>query len=460
MKTKKLVSLAVASVLSVSMLAGCGGSKDGKVSISIGNSPVEGQAGYENYMSKIESFSEAHPEWDVDVSTYVYSTDNFMAKAAAKQLPTSWVSPLTEIQSISNAGYCADVSENLKKAGLYDVIDESVLEIISGDNGEVWGIPTGFYAQGLHINKKLFKQAGLVNEDGTVKVPQTYDEIAEFSKIIKEKTGAAGLVLPTTDNYGGWHFINVAWSYGTEFMKQNDDGTWTATFDSDEFKSAVEWLYDLKWESDGLPEGVAVGPDEMFKLFATDQAAMIIAGPPCSDFVTKYDMAIEDIACVSLPACPEGRYAQTGGGVIMFDANATEEQIDAAIAWEMEYHGANIEITDEALQAKEDDLIVAQERGSIILPQDAMPMYKNRVGEDKLAELRQKYTNVDIKDYEDYFDFSKVTLRAEEPVCCQQLYAVMDKAIQEVLSNKDVNIDELIKTSVSDFQNNNLDNLK
>lgn len=48
---------------------------------------------------------------------------------------------------------------------------------------------------GLYINKPLFTKAGLVNEDGSVKVPQTYEELAEFAGIIKEKTVGGYLYL-------------------------------------------------------------------------------------------------------------------------------------------------------------------------------------------------------------------------------------------------------------------------
>ena len=77
-----------------------------------------------------------------------------------------------------------------------------------------------------------------------------------------------------------------------------------------------------------------------------------------------------------------------------------------------------------------------------------------------MKELRKKYSNVDENDYKDYFDMSKVTLRAEEPVCCQELYAVLDNIVQEVLVNKDADIDALVKTAASDFQKNSLDNIK
>ncbi len=35
----------------------------------------------------------------------------------------------------------------------------------------------------------------------------------ETAKVIREKTGKAGYALPTINNQGGWHFMNIAWSW-------------------------------------------------------------------------------------------------------------------------------------------------------------------------------------------------------------------------------------------------------
>ena len=466
MKTKKLLAIILTLALAVTALAGCGGeaenggNSDGKISITIGNAPVEGQANYESYMERMAEFKAAHPEWDVEPSSFTYDTKNFMVKAAADQLPTSYLTWFTEVKVISEAGYCKDISKNLEETGLINILNEDVLKVVSGENGEIWGLPSGAYAQGLHINKRLFKEAGLVNEDGTVKAPQTYDELAEMAKTVKEKTGVPGFAIPATNNCGGWHLMNIAWSYGTEFMK-NENGKWIATFDSPEFKAACQWLYDMKWKYNAMPEGANLDQATLYQTFGTEQTAMMFSNPPTNDLATKYDMPIEEIACVSMPGGPKGRYAQTGGEIIMFNLNATDEEVNAALTWYIEQQGFDFEITDESLEKSEKSLQDSLDAGNIILPVTSPLRVKiNRENEEKLDELQKKYSNVDEKDYADYLAFDKVTLRAEEPMCCQELYAVLDGVVQEILVNKDVDIDAIVKTAASDFQKNSLDNVK
>lgn len=455
---RKIISALMTIALATSMLSGCG-SKNEKVSITIGNWPTKEQTSYEVVQKRLEEFKTAHPEWDVETSEFVYDTKSFTTTAAGGRLPTVWAAPFTEIELIADAGYCADISDNIKEIGLDKIINPELLELVTGENGEIWGLPHGAYAQGLTINKKLFKEAGLVNADGTIMVPKTYDELAEFAATIKEKTGKAGFTIPTMSNQGGWNFINIAWSYGTEFMKQGDDGKWIATFDSDEFKSALKWLYDMKWVHNAFPDDNFVDHNKRMQYLGTYQAAMTIAGPVEQSLVTKYDMDMADIACTRLPEGPAGRFSQTGGAVEFFDANATDDEINAALRWYVEYGGFAMEIDEETVKKEEEATIASLEAGKIVLPKLAFPDFINRDGEEKLDEIRQKYANVDYADYSDYYSFDNVALRAEEPVCCQQLYAVMDSLIQEILTNKDVDIDEAVAIAVNDFQKNHLDNL-
>ena len=65
-----------------------------------------------------------------------------------------------------------------------------------------------------------------------------------------------------------------------------------------------------------------------------------------------------------------------------------------------------------------------------------------------------------VKLYNDFVaDLGDCELKAEEPVCAQELYATLDSCIQEVLVNKDADCAALIKKAASDFQSNYLDNV-
>lgn len=82
---------------------------------------------------------------------------------------------------------------------------------------------------------------------------------------------------------------------------------------------------------------------------------------------------------------------------------------------------------------------------------------KDRVNQEK--EAVAEYVNINPDDYKDYYEFEGVTLKPEEPQCCQQLYSVLDSCIQEVITNENADCAELIKTAANDFQKNHLDKM-
>lgn len=231
MKKGKILSIVLAALMAVGTLSGCGQKKsdDGKVSLSVGNWPDESKPSeVKNMKEKQEEFMKENPDINIIPDTYQYDTKTFTMKAAAKQLPNMFVTYFTEVQQIIKSGTAADLTDFVKKHGWDKDYNEKVFDYCKDENGKIYALPQSCYAQGLYINKALFTKAGLVNDDGSPKVPDTYEELAEYAKIIKEKTGKAGYVIPTINNCGGWHFLisvghlvlNLKNSVTTEHGKQ------------------------------------------------------------------------------------------------------------------------------------------------------------------------------------------------------------------------------------------------
>ena len=77
-------------------------------------------------------------------------------------------------------------------------------------------------------------------------------------------------------------------------------------------------------------------------------------------------------------------------------------------------------------------------------------------------EQNVKEANVNINHFRLYNEFVEncpAEIQAEEPVCCQELYGILDSCIQNVLNNKDADCAAVVKKANSDFQTNYLDNL-
>lgn len=463
MNFKKTISLALVAMIAVMCASGC--KKDpnevaGKINIRVGMWPTDAQTeALELYNKAKDEFMEKYPDINIIPDTLGQDPQAFKMKAAAGQLPNLFKPWLTEFNQIVSDGYAADITDIAKDYGYYEAMNPDLMDLVKGADGKLYALPTEVSVQGLYLNKKLFREAGLVNADGSMMVPDSYEEIAEFAKIIKDKTGQAGVLVATNNNVGGWLFLNIAWSYGVEFLVQNDDGTWKATFDTPEMREALQYIKDLKWKYDVLLDDTVIDQLGMYQYFGTYQGAIMIANPPCSYLTAQYEMNIDDIFVTKMPEGPKGRYSQIGANIWMFSSESTPEQIDACMKWLEFMYAYSVNISDEQianLEATYADLIA---NNGIITDQDPFDIWVKPALLEKTRAARAKYTNVKHENYEQYYGFEDVIIKPEPAVCAQEMYAIIDRCIQEVITNENADIDSLVKTACNDFQVNHLDKL-
>lgn len=461
---KRVMSAALAAALAVCMTAGCSGSDkkggtSGEVSIKIGGWPSSESASYEKYESMKKEFMEQNPGIKVETDTWGFDLNTFLPKAASGQLPDIYITSFTEIKRIIDSGYAADVTKYMDKYDYTKYLRDDVKELISKDE-KLYAVPQDAYVMGLYINLNLFKKAGLLNGDGTPKVPKTWEELAQTAKTIKEKTGVPGFTMPTMQNCGGWHFLNMAWGYGTsrEFMEQVD-GKWKANFATPETAAALQFVKDLKYKYNAIPENALMEHNEMVKMFATDRTAMMIATPPQDALTQTHKMDKNNIAIASMPAGPKGKFTQMGGNLRVFKNGLSDEQMDACFKW-LDYIGVSPNISEESKKSCEDLMKIDAESGKMIGVKN-FSMWKQEGGAPAVEkfqnELIDKYTNVDPKMFEDFQKFDELTIVPEPPINCQQLYNIIDGCIQGVLLKPDSDPAALLKKAQDDFQINYLD---
>ena len=460
-KKMKVVAMMLSGVIAMSVMGGCGKSADkdenGKVMVSIGGWPSKEGTSKDNYEKQKAEYEQANPQFTIVPDNWTFDLKTFYAKAAGGQLPILYTTHFTEASQLISAGYAADLTDTLKKHNIYDSFNKDIIKLLSKDD-KVYGFPIGAYALSISGNVDMMTAAGLVEADGTPKQPKDWNELAEFAVKIKQATGKPGFAIPTSNNCGGWIFMPIAWSYGVEFMKKDGD-KWVATFNTSEAAAALQYIKDLKWKYDVFPSNVLIDQSEYHKLFGTGNVGMIIEGD-VSKRVMTYGMTKDQIAMMAMPSGPKKHVTLLGGTLFAVSNKATEDQIDGALKWaEMSYtpflsdkYKANLEKSTNASLEK-GELIGIKE---ISTWNDTAETIKYR--NDYIDSKANINTN-HIKLYNDFLaNPGDCELRAEESVCAQELYSVLDNCIQEVLTNKDADCAALLEKANADFQKNYLDN--
>ncbi|SET84857.1 ABC transporter substrate-binding protein [Lacrimispora sphenoides] len=467
-KMKRLVSMLMCLLLVATTLVGCkknetsavaastegaaAGAPVEKFQIKLGIWPEDTLTDdvklHEGY---VKTFNAAHPNVEVIPAYYKYATDTFVSLAESGNLPTIFDTWFTEPQKLINGGFVADITDELKARGWDAAMNPSIRDMLSKD-GRIYGLPRDGYALGLMLNVELFEEAGLVDANGSPQYPKTWDELAKTAKIIKDKTGQAGLCLLAKDGAGGWHFSNIAWGFGATFTLLKD-GKYAANVNSPEAIAAMEYVKSLKWDYDVLtadPTNEDWGTG--FGALGTGTAAMYIAANDAVNQPTQVNgLPVDKLSIVPIPAGPKGQYSLSGGTPYMFSKDATPEQINAALDY-LEIMGKAPVATDVAIAGMKADDQNKVNNNVPVIPR--FPCWVDQKVLDAETAVTEEYSNVDMKLYNDYFNIIKTSgnLRAEEPGSAQDLYAELTKVLQAVITDKNADIPALMKTANDNYQ--------
>lgn len=471
----KKFMLLIVSIIVLVIMTGC--KKDNRIKITIGMWPEQFLTEDVKMFKEWERlFEEDYPEYDIVDQPYTYSVDTFFPMAQSGLTPTVFQTWFTEPEKLIKNGFVKDITKHLKELGWYDKMDPEMREQLSKD-GKVYGVPRDGYGLGLLINLSIFEEVGLVDdwdgdgvldivdENGNPRYPTTFEELKETASYITrvekelyEKT-VAGLVILSANNNGGWQFSNIAWNFGAELQVQDKDGNWVANLNSPEAIAALEWIKEMRWEEETLPASASLTYSDWYNYIATGRAAMCFAGSDAISMpITNYNMDKNHIAFVPMPKGPNGeQYSLFGGTPYMFSANATDEQIIGALKF-LEYMGRSPETSEVSKQSMRVGMETAVKKGMPILP-----TIKPWINEDYLSYmdlLEKQYVNVNMANFQDFYDTFEEIRKPEEPFYTQEMYEILDACLQQVLTSETANPSALLTSANSQFQTQYLNKVK
>lgn len=428
--------------------------------ITLGNWPAD--TAPESELALFEGYkavmAQQYPNVTLVPDYYSYSLSNYVAMAKGGTAPSIFQPPFTDPQLLISQGLVGDITDALEACGVLDKFSPSYLEMLADEDGRIYGLPRDGYVLGLHINIDLFREAGLVDEEGLPIYPTTLQELAEYGQIIKEKTGKAGLVFPASETYGGWLFTNIAWNFGcvgeSALEYQDETGRWVCNFTSEQCIAAMNYIRDLRWKYDILnADATTTDWAGAHSALGTGEAAMNFAADDSVDQPTaNKGLALESFALVPFPAGTEGRYALAGGTCYMFSPDITDDQATALMAY-LKILGKLPFLDDDIIAGMRADYAAKADRGAPVLP--AISAWNDEEYNSAKQAIIDEYCNVDMRLYNDFFDSiseGTITLKAEEPVFAQQLYRELTAVIQRVITRENADVEKALREAQESFQ--------
>ena len=428
--------------------------------ITLGNWPADTAPAaekelFENYRA---TMAKQYPNVTLVPAYYSYSLSNYVSMAKGGTAPSIFQPPFTDPQLLISQHLVGDVTDALEEFGVLDQFSPSYVEMLADENGRIYGLPRDGYVLGMHINIELFREAGLVDDEGLPLYPKTLQELAEYGQIIREETGKAGLVFPASETYGGWLFTNIAWNFGCVGEKaleyQEADGRWVCNFTSPECIAAMEYMRDLRWEYDILnADATTTDWAGAHSLLGTGEAAMNFAADDSVDQPTaNKGLPVSDFALIPFPAGPEGRYALAGGTCYMFAPDITEDQAIALMAY-LKILGKLPFLDEDIISGMRADYAAKRDRGAPVLP--AISAWNDEEYNAAKQTIVDEYCNVDMRLYNDFFDSiseGTITLKSEEPVFAQQLYRELTAVVQRVITKEGADVEKALRKAEESFQ--------
>lgn len=218
---------------------------------------------------------------------------------------------------------------------------------VEGDNiidGQVISAP--MYGRGanwiqLYINNKVFRDAGLTDAKGKVRVPKTWEEQRRYAKQILERSSGKVYGLGFAGKGGDFPLFTQAFSIKTSGAPTAEYGflnykTGRYEYASNSvFRAWFEHWITMKEDGSFFPESISLNDEQIRVPFTQNRYGMLVSGGWIPNSLKAIDPNFTDYTIASLPTL-KGRATtfmpETGGGRQIAVSSQTK---NADAAWKL-----------------------------------------------------------------------------------------------------------------------------
>ncbi|MFS0821658.1 ABC transporter substrate-binding protein [Bacillus sp. 1P02SD] len=298
---KMFRKLLVVSIALMVILAGCssGNSNGDKKSESNGVTelsywvPFSGSDG-EFMEAMVKKYNESQDE--VKVQFMNSNWDNYYPKLktalVSNSAPDIAVAHVSRFSELLPTGKVEALDELASEAGLdWSTYGENQVEAVIRD-GKHYAVPLDTHAVIMYYNKKYLGDAGLLNEDGTIKMETGVEGFTEMLKTLKAElpSDVSPMIIGSNNVFTFWIWYALVHQQGGTYFADGQP-----TIDTPESKKAMELM--KTWLDEGLmPADIG---DNSYDIFKTEKAAVTFTGVwSTGNFESNESL---DFAAVSFP---------------------------------------------------------------------------------------------------------------------------------------------------------------
>ncbi|QDU33441.1 putative arabinose-binding protein precursor [Poriferisphaera corsica] len=329
--SKRVLLIAVVCLFVVVLLARIGGNSmgGGKVQIRWWNM-FAGPDG-KHALGMVRAFNESHPEVHASMQRLEFNT--FYSKVFVAGLggrsPEVFIVHSDLLPRFVQAGLVRPLDDLIAESGISKQdFDPNIFEAVTFEDS-VYAIPLDIHPMGMYYNATMFEKAGVVDENGTAKAPETG---LEFLEAIKKITNIGGRAFVIT-----WARINM-YTIMQQFNGRmfNEDFS-VCTLNSAENVRALKYIVDLIYEDELIPRPQNLDP---YTGFRQGNVGIVFEGPwMMHDFMKSEDF---EVKVASIPQFGERPATWANSHSLVISADIPDEKLDAAWSF-IEY------ISDESL---------------------------------------------------------------------------------------------------------------
>jgi ABC-type glycerol-3-phosphate transport system substrate-binding protein len=446
----KVLFASVGALATVIAFAGCSAgpssASNEKVSITVASLiPGSSKEAFAAFNARVKEFEKANPNITLKSEEYQWTGPTFSTQLAGGTLPDVFNVPFTDSKTLLQNGQLADITAEVKALPYADKFNKNVLNVAQDDSGKIYGLPYGPYAMGLSYNRAIFEKAGLDPN----KPPTTWDEIRADAKIIAEKVpGVAGYMQMSSKNTGGWQLATTTYARGGRLETTDSSGKTTVKTDNAQTKAALQFLKDVRWTDNAAGSNFLLDWSGMNQAFGAGQVAMYPSGSDVLTSLVQTDnVSPKDYGLAPLPLTGSGSGVLSGGNVAAVSVKSSPAQKAAAVKWiDFYYIQQLVDKTQTVAAAK----VLAASNQPVGVP--TLPVF-DQATYDQQQQWIKSEVNIPLSNVAPFTSKIFSSPIVPEPnKNTQELYGALDAVVQAVLTDKNADVDSLLKGVDSQIQ--------